>query len=358
MLREPVGNADVILAASRPEDVFGTLDDGDQLACLRRRFRKLAATVHPDKAGGSGDAFVRLHELLARAQRAVLAGVYGRAEATYARLSARGRDYEMVALLARGDVANVFSGTCDGDPAVLKVARTDAHGHLLVNEAKILRAFASDDVVEPRGRAFVPELVDSFVYRRGSVNRRVNALPELEDFYTLEQVLAAYPGGVPWWHMAWMFRRLLVAVGFAHANGVVHSAVLPPHVLIHPEQHGLVLIDWTMAVTGDALVRHVSTGWRDWYPAEVLDREQPGPETDILMAVRCMAYVSGGEGLLFPEHVPTKLRAFFQGCSQKERNRRPGDAWGLKDEFDQLLGRRRFRVFKMPSGSGTTAAST
>ena len=37
--------------------------------------------------------------------------------------------------------------------------------------------------------------------------------------------------------------------GEAHINGVIHGAVLPEHLLIHPEFHGLVLIDWTCAVT-------------------------------------------------------------------------------------------------------------
>ena len=41
--------------------------------------------------------------------------------------------------------------------------------------------------------------------------------------------------------MAWVWRRLLTIVGFAHANHVVHGAVLPPHVVIEPKEHKLLL---------------------------------------------------------------------------------------------------------------------
>lgn len=357
--------ADFILGAVRPEDVFGPLEGAteDQIVMLRRAYRRLAASVHPDKVGGSAEAFVALQDLHAKAQRAVLSGVYGRGEATYATLSVRGRDYELHALAARGDVANVFLGHATGAgvrwPVALKVAREERHSALLKHEARILRRLNDPDAVEERFRPYVPELLDSFLYRRSTVNRAANAIVALEGFFTLEQVRAAYPDGVDWRDMAWMLRRLLVALGYAHANGVIHAGVLPPHVMIHPDQHGLVLVDWTSAVTGDGLVEVVSKAWRSWYPQEVLDREQPGPETDIFLAMRCAVYVLGGDpetGAL-PESTPKRLRAFIRGCSQEQRRRRPDDAWSLLQEFDALLGKRRFHPFKMPSGSGTPAAS-
>ena len=57
-------------------------------------------------------------------------------------------------------------------------------------------------------------------------------------------------GGVDPRDAAWMWRRLLVALGFAHRAGVLHGAVLPEHVLIHPGEHGLVLVDWCYSVPG------------------------------------------------------------------------------------------------------------
>ena len=62
---------------------------------------------------------------------------------------------------------------------------------------------------------------------------------------SLAQVHAAYPRGLDPRDAAWMWRRLLVALGTVHAAGVVHGAVLPDHVLIHPDLHDT-LIGWVI----------------------------------------------------------------------------------------------------------------
>ena len=49
-----------------------------------------------------------------------------------------------------------------------------------------------------------------------------------------------------------MWRRLLTALGWAHRARLVHGAVFPEHVLIHPELHGLVLVDWCYATATPA----------------------------------------------------------------------------------------------------------
>ena len=79
------------------------------------------------------------------------------------------------------------------------------------------------------------------------------------------------------------------ALGWAHRAGVVHGAVLPEHVLIHPGEHGLVLVDWcysrrrpaqTAARAGRPAPRR--------YPPEVPAAARPPPATDIYLATgRC-----------------------------------------------------------------------
>jgi hypothetical protein len=239
----------------------------------------------------------------------------------------------------------------------VKVARKEVHNVLLKNEARILRAFDHEDVVAASARPFLPELIDSFMYRHKSVNRQTNAMVALEGFYTLEEVIAAYPDGLFWRDMVWMLRRMLVAVGFAHSNGYVHGAVLPPHVLIHPEEHGLVLCDWTCAVEDGEKVRLVLSRYRGWYPAEVTGKEPVGPETDIFMVMRCAVFLLGGDPLTgaLPERAPARLRAFIRGCSQERMSRRPDDAWKLLEELDEILGRRKFRPFTMPGAPAVAA---
>ena len=78
--------------------------------------------------------------------------------------------------------------------------------------------------------------------RRASLRERAGG------WYTLAEVRRAYPMGVDPKDMAWMWRRLLVALGFAHLNGVIHGAVLPDNISILPGQHGLLLENWSQAV--------------------------------------------------------------------------------------------------------------
>jgi hypothetical protein len=267
-----------------------------------------------------------------------------------------------------GDLCDVFAAKTvkNGEkPTVCKVAKCQKDSDLLQAEAaalKRLRGPGSDPSLHP----YVPELFDSFMYaEKGKPRRAANVIGKLDGFYSLEQVKQAFPYGLNPLDMAWMWRRLLVALGYAHHHQVVHGAVLPMHVMILPDQHGLVLIDWCYASLGDDVlqppIKAICDQFKDWYPKEVLDKEVPSPATDIIMAARTMIYLMGGDPLTgnLPEHrVARPMRAFFRGCLQEKQAMRPDDAWELLREFDDLLEYmgppyfpRRFRPFAMPSGT-------
>ncbi|MFD0822454.1 serine/threonine protein kinase, partial [Micromonospora zhanjiangensis] len=141
------------------------------------------------------------------------------------------------------------------------------------------------------------------------------------------------------------WRRLLVALGLAHRAGVVHGAVLPDHVLIEPDDHGLVLVDWCYAaVHPDGTVPALVPAYAHWYPPEVPQRRPVGPGTDLAMAARCMT-------ALMADRAPRALWAFATGCSAARLAARPDDAWRLLGELDDLLerlyGPRTFRPFHL-----------
>lgn len=367
--------AQLLENARQPEEVFGKLD-GNQGEALRALYRLLSKVAHPDRYADPHDqavaekAFVALQKWLASAEEKIKSSAYGQDGAAHAASAppvlVRNRKHEYLvqgAPFAQGDLCNLYWCTCvlDGKEtdAIFKVARNPADNDLVSNEGYVLRQLASSKEYD-QFHAYIPQLVDSFDYRDSTSPhaRRVNVLAlEAGPYYSLEEVRAAYPQGIDAKHMTWIWRRLLIVLGFAHMRYVIHGAVLPTHILIQPENHGLVLIDWSYALhepSPDEYIPAISTEYKDWYPPEVLAKELPRPGTDIYLGALCMLYLLGGDPVKgsMPESVHKRIQSFFRGTTLKGQAQRPQDALRLLDEFTQLIeslwGPRRFREFYMP----------
>jgi hypothetical protein len=179
------------------------------------------------------------------------------------------------------------------------------------------------------------------------VDRAVNVLRAEPGLVSLAAVLEACPSGLDGRDVAWIWRRLLVALGVAHRAGVIHGAVVPDHVLIEPTEHGLVLTNWCYATTSPGeTVPAVVRRYRGWYAPEILRSAPPTPGSDIYLATDCMVALLGDRG-------PMALDRFARGCRLAPAQARPGDAWQLLAELDDVLGRiygpRRFRPFALPA---------
>jgi hypothetical protein len=228
------------------------------------------------------------------------------------------------------------------------MVRGPANNDLVANEARLLSTLQRE--VDGKYRAYFPELVAGFRHRdsKDGVMRRVNVLTRLDGFYNLREVREAYPGGVEARSVAWMWRRLLVAVGAAKQAGVVHGCITPDHVLILPEQHGLVLVDWCYGVETGGTISAISPTWRSAYPREVLAKAAVDGGVDVAMAAWTCLWLMG-------ERAPKQLVAFGQGCMMKSPGMRPKDGWEVLSEFNELLerlwGKRKFVPFAMPAGS-------
>jgi hypothetical protein len=305
-----------IEAASHPGDLFGRDPS--------RTYRRLARLTHPDARPGD-----------ARAARA------------FAKLATLWQQHQgnqdPARLVARGDLANLYE-TRQG---LLKLPRDPADNDLMEREAVALTRLRAHG--DRRYLPYVPRLleVQRHLDPRSGARRHANALERLRGFRSLAEVHCAFPDGVDPRDVAWMWRRLLVAVGLAHRAGLVHGAVLPEHVMIHPGEHGLTLLDWCYSVSDHTdHIPAIVERYRHWYPPEVLERRMPGPHTDIYLATRCMTQLMGARA-------PKPLTAFARGCALPNPKRRPHDAWLLLGELDELLerlyGPRRFRAFAIPA---------
>jgi hypothetical protein len=361
--------------ARGPEEVFGTLTGtrAEMLDAARKVFRQMAKVAHPDVYQGTtdferaGTIFKQLTALWEQAQLRIEQGIYGRAEIkeTFVPfiIHTGTRHYSIEHLLTRGDLCMLYTGsfTLAGRQTrgLLKIPMKPGDNDLMANEARILHHLQASEGYE-KLRHFVPQLVDSFSYleQESGVVRNMNIFTHIDGFYSLKEVREAYPEGIDPKDMAWIWRRVLIALNFAHSNHVIHGAVLPTHIMIHPEQHGLVLIDWSYAVlrpdeTGER-ISAISSAYRDWYPAEVFAHEEPTPGLDIAMAAKCMIDLLGGDPhkRMLPTALPWQLQSYFKGCTLPNPRQRPQDAYTLLQDFDTLIerlwGPKKFHVFTMP----------
>ncbi|RGC69033.1 hypothetical protein C5N14_10820 [Micromonospora sp. MW-13] len=314
----------LVAAARTDADLFGA----DASA---HRYRELVAALHPDRLGAldeavraeATDAFVRVTTRW-RANQVIVLGAY-----------------RLGPLAHTGDLADLYDV---GANRLLKLPRDPTDNDLMDREAHALRTV--EERGDPRYLPYVPRLVDSFRHRDAATGaqRRISVLATAPGLHSLDEVRRAYPDGLDARDAAWMWRRLLVALGLAHRAGVVHGAVLPRHVLIEPDGHGVVLVDWCFSVVGEGTVPALVPGHEDWYPPEVAAKRPCGPGTDLAMAARCMTWLMG-------DRAPRELHAFADGCRRPALNSRPDDAWRLLGELDEVLerlyGPRTFRPFTL-----------
>jgi hypothetical protein len=286
-------------------------------------YREWAKLVHPDAVGAGQNA-------AATAAFARLADLYRRRGGTELRTPRA--VYRVGAKFASGDLADLSA--VDGTKALLKVPRSPADNDLLETEAGALEKLWRDG--DPKYRPYAPRLLETFVHEDATrVRRRVNVVERLNGFVPLSRLGRTIDPR----DAAWMWRRLLAGLGWAHRAGVVHGAIYEGHVLIHPREHGLALVDWCYSGSRPVAVVPGVT-----YPPEVRRDRQATPATDIHMAAGLMTRLIG-------DRMPAAMKRFADGCRFASPRMRPQDAWVLLEELDELLhklyGPRRFRPFRI-----------
>lgn len=323
------------------------------------------------------------------------------------------RRFSVQEKLYEGDLTDLYacsySNGASDKTALLKITRERKDNDLVENEASILGVIYPPRAREEKFYRYFPKVIDSFLLTQDRTNRRVTVLPRFEGYLSFEEIIRAYPKGIDFRDMVWMFKRLLVGIGFAHLQGVVHGAVVPSHVLVHPTEHGAKIIDWSYALNfapppktkdpdpvvdpkanpavarsvwdrvhdlnlydtdptgsapapkgkpGDPSKQHIkaiSVAYDKFYAPEVFKKQSPTPATDIFMAGKCAIALLGGdvENNTMPDEVPKQIQAFLSGAVLASPRKRPQDAWDLHEAFDNLLrrlvGPPKYRPFHMPT---------
>ena len=263
--------------------------------------------------------------------------------------------------IARGEVSDVYTGQRARWPTervLLKVLRDPDGEALLAHEAEVLaRLQESTANGAETFTTRLPQPVAQGVLTGGALaGRPVLILRWPSGFvHTFEAVRAAWPSGVDPRVAVWMWRRLLETLSFLHRSGLVHGAVLPPHLLVQHGDHGARLVGFSCADRVGAPLRAVATRFEGFYPEELLRSRRLTPAADLEMSARCIAEVLGGDGArgTVPASVPAPLAELVRSVAHGEGIWERGDrAWTLRGRVGEVghaaFGRPSFHPLEMP----------
>jgi hypothetical protein len=278
------------------------------------------------------------------------------------RATLAGVRYAVLGRLGRGDGSEVFLARRDtrlSEWVVLKVARAQEDAPLIAREFEVVQELLGSKAQGAEHfRRLLPQPVAVGPLRDPSGGSRGAAAYRWRSGFqhTFSEVLAAYPSGVDPRAAVWMWKRVLELLAFVHASGYVHGAVLPPHLLVHPRDHGVVLVGWTCAVRFAS--RQPLPAWssrhRAFYPGDVWDGAAPTPATDLAMSARSISAVLGGdpETGRVPPGVPPPLADLLARQVNPGARQALNDAWALKEQLDaaaaESFGPPQYTPFTLP----------
>jgi len=239
--------------------------------------------------------------------------------------------------LAEGDSSFVYRGRWVvrlGELVVIKVLRALEDAELFRREWDTLTALHSSDVrgadhyVTRLPSPIAHGLVDSDTERPASVFDWKSGF-----VHTLADVGKEHRGGVRGEVVVWILKRLLEQLGWVHRAGFVHGAVHPDHILVHPLDHGAMLVGWTASSPWSRgrtqPLSAMSPSWKDLYPSSQPSSIEASPALDIEMACRCAQLVGGW--FLALESVPLIKEGAVKAVIDRGASGAEDDAWALRD---------------------------
>lgn len=292
MTRQEIEDA-IATAEHDPKAFFGT--DSDAV------LKKWQTITHPDKWRDDTELakswFVRFNEL-----------------ATESKLDKTIGEYRIVRTLPPGDICNIFIGDLNGQKALIKQPRVKAASLMKAEMANLNKMIGK---MKEAATHLFPKPI-------GSVEG-CNVFQYANDLTTVAQLKTRYPDGVGGRHIGWLTKRILLALSWAHGEGVVHGAVTDEHVLVCKRNHGIVLCDWTLSGKPGDAIKVVPKKYKDYY-ATAKDKKL-SKALDIAMTGHVLSSLIGD--------APKKLRAFIH--AMKVGNIGTDHAWTLHQEWDDLL---------------------
>lgn len=316
------------------KDYYAILEvhPGAHEAVIKAAFRTLAVEYHPDKNPDYADEFKGINEAYQ-----VLSDAAKRQEYDAERNDKRGTvigDFRVLEFIAEGGIGTTYKGehVLTGELVCIKHCSkiTPIRTQILLDEAKSmwdLRHFS------------IPAMRNILRLDDGSIALVMSYIPGP----TIEQIVKGRDDPLDAEHVAWIGERILEALFYAHFKGVVHGDIKPANVIVQPEDHTVVVVDFGLAMvkpTADS----VSRGFTDYFaPPEQVETSGPlVPESDFFSLGKTMIYALSGGDLervqknQVPAHTPDPLAKFIKRLIVLDVRDRPKNAEELIEDLQRV----------------------
>ena len=259
--------------------------------------------------------------------RAQAAG--GGAMASGPALQIQGQTYQVLGQLGSGHGNDIFLAQRLGplpERVTIKLAQADQDGVRLQTEARVLQQLQAD--ASPAAAYFSQRLPQPVCVAQAHTpagqQHAALVLRHSTGFWgSLDVVRSHYPTGVDARHSIWMWRRILEVLGYVHDIGWTHQRITLDHLLVHPRDHGILLIGWAQA--------------------------QHHAKPDSAACVRDLMHSAAAIASLLPTNAPPPLLNFMQNASHDSGFCQHHGACGLdraiKDLARTVFGPARFVPF-------------
>ena len=325
------------------KDLYGLLEVSPRARkeVIDAAFRVLMTTYHPDKKGGDEEVAKALN-----AAHAVLTDKADRAAYDRRREALGGKiigGIRIVDMIAEGGFGTTYRGEhlLTGEPVCVKhcsrVSPQDEQ--VLIQEAKAvwnLRHFA------------LPVMHDLLKLDDGSLALVMSYIPGP----TLEQVVKK-AGRLDAEHVAWIAERVLNVLMYLHYHGVVHGDLKPQNIIVQPESHSVVLVDFGLAMVKPAAGAD-SKGYTPYFaPPEEIKGLTLVPESDLYSLGMTMIYALGGgvelvKRIEVPQDTPDPLCEFIRRLIARNVLSRPN--WEKENVWETIQAVRKKAFGRAQSG--------
>jgi serine/threonine protein kinase len=136
--------------------------------------------------------------------------------------------------------------------ATIKLSSAPAAASLYLQEAQVLRELQALDAdgVGAHFSRLLPEVIAQGVVE-GNEGKQALVLRHPSGFWgSLAALNERFAPGLDPRHAVWIWRRILEVLNFIHSHGWSHGNLRPEHALVHPRDHGVLLIGWSSAKKG------------------------------------------------------------------------------------------------------------